>query len=208
MYLPLNLPQFAVFQAASFVDPHGGDPDNHFDKLYKAIVQWILNAFTAAINWLKAALKTAVNWIKTAWMAAVAWIHDTWPQIVTWLTATAATASQPLKEHPHVALATSGLVFLGPQILLLPLVLIQSVFLLLLTVIGFGVSGIVGGSPAARYQSLCYGGNTPASSLFAILQSLGMKYNIVTLSNWYLAIVRLLAGFLFVYVVVGMTVLW
>jgi hypothetical protein len=64
------------------------------------------------------------------------------------------------------------------------------------------------GSPAARYQSLCYGGNTPASSLFAILQSIGMKYHTVTLSNWVLATIRLLAGLLFVYVALGMTLWW
>lgn len=50
------------------------------------------------------------------------------------------------------------------------------------------------GSRTARHQSLCYGGNTPASSLFAILQSIGMKYHAVTLGSWILATVRLGAG--------------
>ncbi|KAJ7364824.1 hypothetical protein DFH08DRAFT_278070 [Mycena albidolilacea] len=111
-------------------------------------------------------------------------------------------------EHPHTALVVSGFIFLGPQILLLPLMIIQAVFLLILAILGFGASGVVGGSPAARYQSLCYGGNTPASSLFAILQSIGMKYHTVTLSNWVLATIRLLAGLLFVYVALGMTLWW
>jgi hypothetical protein len=105
--------------------------------------------------------------------------------------------------------------------------IIQAVFLLILAILGFGAGGVVGGpsnhiihllflsdiwyllgSPAARYQSLCYGGNTPASSLFAILQSIGMKYHTVTLSNWVLATIRLLAGLLFVYVALGMTLWW
>ncbi|KAJ7643624.1 hypothetical protein FB45DRAFT_895602 [Roridomyces roridus] len=97
---------------------------------------------------------------------------------------------------------------LGPQILMLPLLIIQAIFLLLLTLLGFSIRGIVAGSPAASYQSLCYGGNTPAASLFAILQSIGMKYHAVTSGNWVLAVVRLFAGVVFVYVVLGMTVLW
>lgn len=62
------------------------------------------------------------------------------------------------------------------------------------------------GSPAALYQSLCYGGNTPSASLFAILQSIGMKYHAVTLGSWLLAVVRLIAALVFLYV--AFFVLW
>ncbi|KAJ7813438.1 hypothetical protein B0H13DRAFT_2141984 [Mycena leptocephala] len=135
------------------------------------------------------------------------WAHDAFPVVINWLADAAITASQPLKAHPHAALVVSASIFLGPQILLLPLFILQAVFFLLLTILGFGASGVVGGSPAARYQSLCYGGNTPASSLFAILQSIGMKYHALTLSNWVVATIRLVAGLVFIYVVLGMT-LW
>ncbi|KAJ6453070.1 hypothetical protein C8R45DRAFT_1039414, partial [Mycena sanguinolenta] len=128
------------------------------------------------------------------------WTHDTFPVFVAWL----GNAAEPIKEHPQITVIVSAFIFLGPQILLFPLLVIQAIFLFLLAIIGFGARGIVGGSPAANYQSLCYGGNTPASSLFAILQSIGMKYHAVTLSNWVLAIIRLLAGVIFVYTVLGM----
>ncbi|KAJ6464670.1 hypothetical protein C8R47DRAFT_69798 [Mycena vitilis] len=132
------------------------------------------------------------------------WINDAFPVVATWITE----ALQPLKTHPYTALIVSASIFLGPQIFLLPLFILQALLFLLLAVIGFGTGGIDGGSPAARYQSMCYGGNTPASSLFAILQSIGTKYHAVTLGNWVLAIVRLGAGLVFVYVLLRMTSLW
>ncbi|KAJ7456724.1 hypothetical protein B0H11DRAFT_223198 [Mycena galericulata] len=163
--------------------------DDRSPTIIEAIAQWFSDVFTAVVKWLN-----------KAFTATLDWINDNWPDA-------ANAAVQPLKEHPRVALLISALIFLGPQILLLPLLILQGVFLLVLTLLGFGVQGIIGGSPAAGYQSLCYGGNTPAASLFAILQSIGMKYHVVTLGNWVLAIVRLLAGLVFLYVVLGMT-LW
>ncbi|KAK0462076.1 uncharacterized protein EV420DRAFT_1528769 [Desarmillaria tabescens] len=80
----------------------------------------------------------------------------------------------------------------------------QGVFFIVLTVIGFGVSGIVGGSPAALYQSFCYGGHTPAASVFACLQSTGMSYNGFTVSNVVLVIIRVLAGLVAVYMILSM----
>jgi len=175
----------------------GDDASNRFTEIIEAIARWVSKAFAASVNWLN-----------NIFTAAFTWIHDTAvPAVGTWLADAATTASELLMQHPIVALITSALVFLGPQVLMLPLLILQGIFLLVLTLLGFGVHGIVGGSPAAAYQSLCYGGNTPAASLFAILQSIGMKYHVVTLGNWGLAVVRLLAGVVFVYVVLGLTVL-
>ncbi|KAF9465323.1 hypothetical protein BDZ94DRAFT_1254272 [Collybia nuda] len=56
------------------------------------------------------------------------------------------------------------------------------------------------GSPAARFQSSSYGPNTPAGSVFARLQSAGMRYNAETAENVVLAPVRALAGLVGVYV--------
>lgn len=74
----------------------------------------------------------------------------------------------------------------------------------MLTVIGFGVSGIVGGSPAALCQSFCYGGHTPAASVFACLQSTGASYNGFTVSNVVLVFIRVLAGLVAVYMILSM----
>ena len=41
--------------------------------------------------------------------------------------------------------------------------------------LGFGPLGVVAGSCAASFQSVCYGGYTPAGSLFSICQSLGAR---------------------------------
>lgn len=126
-----------------------------------------------------------------------------------------------VKQHPYVALLLSFLVFLGPWILLLPLFLLQATFFVVLYILGFGLSGIIGGksaltligapalirktegSPAALYQSFCYGGHTPSSSLFAMMQSTGTQYNVGTASSWVLVCIRVLAGIIGVYVLVG-----
>ncbi|KAJ7160229.1 hypothetical protein C8R46DRAFT_365386 [Mycena filopes] len=196
MYLPagLSLPQQAVFWqvgAGYFLD--GDDTDGAKDY-FTAIWRLVCKAAAAVANWIRGIFATAVNWVRKTWPAVAAWF--------------ATAVSEPLKAHPHAALVISGLIFLGPQIFLLPLFILHAIALLLLTALGFGVHGVVGGSPAARYQSLCYGGNTPASSLFAILQSIGTKYNTVTLGNWVLALIRLAVGTLFVYVVLGMSLWW
>ena len=41
--------------------------------------------------------------------------------------------------------------------------------------LGFGPGGIIGGSCASVYQSVCYGGYTPAGGLFAFCQSQGAR---------------------------------
>ncbi|KAJ7028438.1 hypothetical protein C8F04DRAFT_1265971 [Mycena alexandri] len=199
MYLPASIPNpqqstFAQIHAWRYL-AGGGNADA--DDYFAAIWHWVLKVGPVIASWFKNFFASAVNWGR-----------ETWPSVAAWIAEAATSASEPIKAHPHVFLLTSAFIFLGPQILLLPLFILQAIALLFLTVIGFGARGIVGGSPAARYQSLCYGGNTPASSLFAILQSIGMKYHIITLGNWVLAVVRLLAGMLFVYVVLVMTLGW
>ena len=59
------------------------------------------------------------------------------------------------------------------------------------------------GSPAALYQSLCYGGHTPAASVFAMLQSAGTHYNVVTVPNTLLLVIRLLAAVLATYILIS-----
>ncbi|KAJ7621875.1 hypothetical protein DFH06DRAFT_767353 [Mycena polygramma] len=189
MYLPtLLVPQYTILHEYILRAGNSGNGDR-----YTIIVRWVSHTWAVLLAWLKKASTATMNWI-----------NDALPVVAAWMTE----ALQPLKAHPHIALIVSASIFLGPQILLLPLFILQAVFFLLLAVIGFGAGGIVGGSPAARYQSMCYGGNTPASSLFAILQSIGTKYHAVTLGNWVLAIVRLGAGLVFVYVLLGITWLW
>ncbi|KAF8881190.1 hypothetical protein CPB85DRAFT_1340609 [Mucidula mucida] len=86
---------------------------------------------------------------------------------------------------------------------MVPLVLLHGLFFIVLTILGFGVAGIVGGSPAALWQSFCYGGHTPAHSVFSCIQSTGMSYNKFTASNWVLAVIRCAAGAVAVYVLVS-----
>ncbi|KAK0445692.1 hypothetical protein EV421DRAFT_284314 [Armillaria borealis] len=109
-----------------------------------------------------------------------------------------------LQANPRLTLIISIIIFFGPWILLIPLFIIQGAFFIVLTIIGFGVSGIVGGSPAALYQSFCYGGHTPAASVFACLQSTGASYNGFTVSNVVLVLIRVLAGLVAVYMILSM----
>jgi hypothetical protein len=51
-----------------------------------------------------------------------------------------------VKEHPYFALSVSLLIYIAPWILILPLFLIQVVFLLVLGILGFGVAGVTGGT--------------------------------------------------------------
>ncbi|KAJ7705019.1 hypothetical protein B0H17DRAFT_1193502 [Mycena rosella] len=201
MYLPTSFLIPSQYSAANvtYLNAYtgGGSGDDHLANIYAAVARWISHAFAAVVAWLK-----------TAFAAVAAWVHDTLPVVIAWFHDTLPIVTQPVKDHRHATLIISALIFLGPQIILLPLLILQGVFLLLLTVLGFGAGGVVGGSPAARYQSLCYGGNTPGSSIFSIFQSLGAKYQTVTLGHWVLAIVRLVAGVMFVYVVIGMIWLW
>jgi hypothetical protein len=50
-----------------------------------------------------------------------------------------------VKEHPHAALLKSGSSFLGLQILLMGLFILQALVFLLLTILGFGARGVIGG---------------------------------------------------------------
>ncbi|KAJ6622564.1 hypothetical protein B0H10DRAFT_2013309 [Mycena sp. CBHHK59/15] len=175
----------------------GAEKDSQFTNLLKVIAQWVADTFAAIGAWFPRAWAATMQWGAGVASVALAGLCDA-----------GAAVDRPLQAHPLWALACSGMIFLGPQLLILPLLIVQGAFFIVLTFLGFGISGIIGGSPAALYQSLCYGGNTPASSLFAIMQSLGTQYHAVTLSNWVLAIIRLLAGVVFVYVVLGMTVFW
>ncbi|KAK0243861.1 hypothetical protein EDD85DRAFT_177783 [Armillaria nabsnona] len=114
------------------------------------------------------------------------------------------TALVAIQANPRLTLIISIIIFFGPWILLIPLFIIQGAFFIVLTIIGFGVSGIVGGSPAALYQSFCYGGHTPAASVFACLQSTGASYNGFTVSNVVLTFIRVLAGLVAVYMILSM----
>ncbi|KAK7048715.1 hypothetical protein R3P38DRAFT_2871094 [Favolaschia claudopus] len=167
------------------------------DDYYTTIVRWLSQAWTAVVAFVKENFNASVKFIKENFPAVLAWLSGAFEYL-----------SQPIKAHPHASLIISAFIFLGPQILLLPLIILHAVFILIFAAIGFGARGIVGGSPAAQYQSLYYGGNTPAGSLFAIFQSIGMKYHVVTLSHWILACIRLLAGGIFVYVAVGLIHGW
>ncbi|KAF7348145.1 hypothetical protein MSAN_01767400 [Mycena sanguinolenta] len=193
MYLPnclLNA-QYSILHQVLHVEQVDGD------DYYTIIARWISHTWAVLVAWLK-----------DIFSAVVKWTHDTFPVFVAWLGNALSSAAQPIKDHPQTSVIVSGFIFLGPQVLLFPLLIIQAIFLFLLAIIGFRARGIVRGSLAANYQSLCYGGNTPASSLFAILQSIGMKYHALTLSNWVLAIIRLLAGLIFIYAVLGMIFWW
>ncbi|KAF8215179.1 hypothetical protein K438DRAFT_1800834 [Mycena galopus ATCC 62051] len=196
MYLPgsLSIPPYFILHEASYLF---GEHAQAEEDYYTIIARWVSRIWVVI-----------VTWFQESFAAIMKWAHDTIPVIMAWLGDASASASQPIKEHPKATLIVSGFIFLGPQVLLLPLIIMQAVFLLILTILGFGARGIVRDSPAASYQSLCYGGNTPASSLFAILQSIGMRYHTVTLGNWVLATIRLLVGVLFVYAALGMILWW
>ncbi|KAJ7069178.1 hypothetical protein C8F01DRAFT_1111798 [Mycena amicta] len=159
--------------------------------------EWVFKTWEVLWEWLRNACNvawtTVVGWSKTAFATALEWMKDLVVEAFIVVT-------KPLNDHPIIALIVSGIIFIGPQILLLPIIVVQLVFRVILTIIGFSTRGIVAGSPAAAYQSRAYGGRIPAGSRFAIFQSIGMKYNRVTLSSWVFALVRLGAGIVFGYV--------
>ncbi|KAF7317456.1 hypothetical protein HMN09_00482800 [Mycena chlorophos] len=128
-------------------------------------------AASLALPSLKGAAQTAQEWWKEHWALVVEAV------------------ARPVNDRPLPIVLISGAIFLGPQILLIPLIALHLLFLCLLALIGFR-RGIVAGSLAAWYQSVYYGGNTPAGSLFSIFQSMGMKYNALTLGFWGLAVIR------------------
>ncbi|RDB14653.1 hypothetical protein Hypma_016409 [Hypsizygus marmoreus] len=159
--------------------------DTKDTSLIDAIIQWLGKAFTQLEHLLGEGYHKSAEWFLSVIDAA----------------------NEPLKQHPYVALFFATLIFLGPWILLLPLFLLQAFFFVILYILGFGLSGIIGGSPAALYQSFCYGGDTPSSSMFAMLQSTGTHYNVGTTSNGLLLTIRLLAGVFGVYVLVAFIVI-
>ncbi|KAJ6574593.1 hypothetical protein B0H19DRAFT_1371581 [Mycena capillaripes] len=99
----------------------------------------------------------------------VNWNHKTVPIVAAWLLRTdAPTIVNLVKKHRRLTLLVSALLCVVPGLLILPVII--------LTALGFEYMGIRQGSPAAAYQSNVYGGFTPASSLFARLESAGMRY--------------------------------
>ncbi|KAK0462075.1 uncharacterized protein EV420DRAFT_146200 [Desarmillaria tabescens] len=102
-------------------------------------------------------------------------------------------------------------IFIGPWIVLIPLILvlaplilIQEAVVLVLTALGFDVSGVTCSSPAALFHSFCYDEDTSAGSTFAYLQSAGATYQVDTVRNPVLLVIRALAGVVAVYIIVSM----
>ncbi|KAG7445592.1 uncharacterized protein BT62DRAFT_932734 [Guyanagaster necrorhizus] len=116
-----------------------------------------------------------------------------------------------LQKNPRFALFISLAIFIGPWIILIPLILImtpllliQEVLVLILTILGFTVSGITGSTPAALFHSFCYDAGTPAGSMFAYLQTVGAAYQVNTTTNPVLLVVKVVAGVVAVYIIVWM----
>ncbi|KAK0243860.1 hypothetical protein EDD85DRAFT_177713 [Armillaria nabsnona] len=116
-----------------------------------------------------------------------------------------------LQANPRLALFISIIIFIGPWIILAPvililapLILIQEAYVLVLTVLGFNVSGITCGSPTALFHSFCYDEDTTPGSLFAYLQTAGATYQVNTARNPVLLVVRVVAWVVFVYIIVSM----
>ncbi|KAK0445693.1 hypothetical protein EV421DRAFT_284407 [Armillaria borealis] len=116
-----------------------------------------------------------------------------------------------LQANPRLALFISIIIFIGPWIILIPLililaplVLIQEVYVLVLTVLGFSVSGITCGSPTALFHSFCYDEDTTPGALFAYLQTAGATYQVSTARNPVLLVIRVVAWVVVVYIIVSM----
>ncbi|KAJ6616679.1 hypothetical protein B0H10DRAFT_2219338 [Mycena sp. CBHHK59/15] len=135
--------------------------------------------------------------------AVVQLAADAAPVVLTSLHDAGAAFNRLLQEDPPrtLGIVCSGVIFICPQIFLLPILIIRAAFSAVLTLIGFGIGGIVGGSLAASYQSRHYGGYTPAASHFADMQSLGMQSDGLVMLM--LGVVRLLAGVVFLGFVLG-----
>nr|GAT45401.1 predicted protein [Mycena chlorophos] len=189
-------PVLTLYHPFTFVDPAGSSsPADWALDVLTVVWEWLLRVGRAVGQWLGHAAGIALGWLKGVAQATGVWMEEHWPLV----TEALRQASKPVNDRPLPFVLVSAGIFLGPQILLVPLIALHLLFLFLLALIGFGTRGIVAGSPAAGYQSLYYGGNTPTGSLFSIFQSMGMKYNVVTLGNWVFAVIRLVAGIVFVY---------
>ncbi|KAF8215169.1 hypothetical protein K438DRAFT_771775 [Mycena galopus ATCC 62051] len=167
--------------------------------------------YTLITRWVSHTWAIIVAWVQESFAAAMKWTHDKTPAVIAWLENASSSASRPIMNSQGASTSDPRrlwLYFPRPSSPVATPHRYASRLLLILTILGFGARGIVRDSPAASYQSLCYGGNTLVSSLFTILQSIRMKYHTVTLGNWVLATVRLLAGVLFVYAALGMILWW
>ncbi|KAG5646029.1 hypothetical protein DXG03_004631 [Asterophora parasitica] len=187
---------------------HDWELQAHF--LTEGFKEWILPIFYTTIEWLKEAgpkLGTFLGHSRSEpalmWHAWELEVHFLITGYKEWILPVLHAANKPLQKNPYAALFIAFLIFLGPWILLVPLFLLQSFVFIVLHALGFGISGITGGSPAALYQSFCFGGHTPANSVFAMLQSMGTYYNVGTVSNMVLVVIRLVAGAIGLYVLFG-----
>lgn len=82
------------------------------------------------------------------------------------------TLGEFIDNHPHLL----ELLIFAASMLLLPEI---SILRPIMTLIGFGSSGPVRGSPAAWAQRILFGGNVPAGSWFSALQRVGMTVGLV-----------------------------
>ncbi|KAJ7753916.1 hypothetical protein DFH07DRAFT_823609 [Mycena maculata] len=127
-------------------------------------VKWLVNTTTAV---LKGSFDIMLNVVQYFFTGLVSWNREILPVVAAWLMETDEhTIVKLVRDNRGATLGASALVYFAPALLWLPV--------MILTSLGFGVAGIIRGSPAAAYQSHVYGGFTPASSFFAKLQSLGM----------------------------------
>ncbi|KAJ7803469.1 hypothetical protein B0H13DRAFT_2687743 [Mycena leptocephala] len=158
-------------------------------------VKWLVNTSVAALKWSYDTLpsvidyvaRIAVSYLGYTFKALVNWNRKTLPIVAAWLLATdTSTAVTLIRAHRQTILLVSALICIA-----------SSLPGTILTALGFGVSGIRRGSPAATYQRNTYGGFTPASSPFAKLQSAGMKYHDVL--SLVPMIISLSAGLLFIF---------
>jgi len=169
-----------------------------------AIILWLSQGFILLGNFICERFNAINNWIVSVWPDVVAWftkvseqisefVTTEYPVVVEFTANALRWVDGWVSPHPWIVFAISMTVFIGPWILLLPLLFLQILFGAFLGILGFGVAGIIGGSPAASFQSAYYGGMTPAGGLFSMFQSLGAHYHVATL-NPLLLIIRVVAA--------------
>ncbi|KAF7364809.1 hypothetical protein MVEN_00351000 [Mycena venus] len=182
MYLCLSIPHYSILREKShFLGVLTNWTHDTLAYPYHGIISpWVPDAVASTVVWFKESFTTVVKLTYTIAKALFTVVNTS--------------ISHYVEEDPQTALVVSALVFFGPDILLLP-------FSIFLRIFGFGGSGIIGGSPAARYQSQIYGGNTPSGSLFSFLQSMGMRYDFMTTRSRLLMMIRWLAGWVFIHTV-------
>ncbi|PBK97262.1 hypothetical protein ARMGADRAFT_1075764 [Armillaria gallica] len=117
-----------------------------------------------------------------------------------------------LQANPRLALFISIVIFIGPWIILAPiililapLILIQEAYVLVLTALGFSVSGITCGKRMPTFEhNFCYDEDTTPGSLFVYLQTAGATYQVNTAKNPVLLVIRVVAWVVAVYMIVSM----